>query len=412
MINLIQNITEQSSGARADRFYSGGTVVSVDAISGTAQVDVGSPLPDGTPTYRQVAYSPQQPPQLGDSVTIMHTNISPHSGVIVAMQKGNSQVNNPNNAQVVENGGVSTLNGLMNAILLAVVNGSIAVAGQTITITCAGGITSPLTTKGDLWAFGTADTREPIGPDGDVLTADSTQANGMKWTAAPVVSVNGIAGAPDVVAGSGIGVAVVGSNIEVTNTAAVEVVKRNNGSTGTAMPSNLLHVILTGTTTTYVIDPSVAQAWQILNGTAGEVTITCAAGAAFANVGTTVSMPPNEYALFVAIYNGSSYDVYLLNSGLHVVSLSATATLTPQQVYNAAVHVDATAGAVTITLPDAAQVVAAKFPFSVKKIDASGNVVMVQGTGGQTLDGASSKTLGTQYQGITLYSDGFNFYLR
>jgi hypothetical protein len=178
------------------------------------------------------------------------------------------------------------------------------------------------------------------------------------------------------------------------------------------MGSNLLHVILMGSTTTYVMDPSAAQSWQVFNGTSGEVVISCASGSAFANTGSTVSMPPNEYALFVAIDTGSSYNVYLLNSGLRVVSLSSTSTLTPAQVYNAALHVDATAGAVTITLPDAAQVAAAKFPFSLKKIDASANAVMVQGGSGQTIDGAASRSLTSQYQDMTLYSDGSHYFVR
>jgi hypothetical protein len=40
---------------------------------------------------------------------------------------------------------------------------------------------SPLTTKGDLWTFGTADARLPVGSNGQVLTADSTQPLGVKW---------------------------------------------------------------------------------------------------------------------------------------------------------------------------------------------------------------------------------------
>lgn len=46
-----------------------------------------------------------------------------------------------------------------------------------------GGYTDPLTTKGDLVGFGTATTRIPVGSDGEVLTADSTAAEGVAWAA-------------------------------------------------------------------------------------------------------------------------------------------------------------------------------------------------------------------------------------
>ena len=42
---------------------------------------------------------------------------------------------------------------------------------------------TPLTTKGDLFGFDTADARIPIGTNGQVLTADSTQSLGLKWAA-------------------------------------------------------------------------------------------------------------------------------------------------------------------------------------------------------------------------------------
>jgi hypothetical protein len=46
-----------------------------------------------------------------------------------------------------------------------------------------GGGESPLTTKGDLYTYGTADTRLPAGADGAVLTADSSQPDGLRWDA-------------------------------------------------------------------------------------------------------------------------------------------------------------------------------------------------------------------------------------
>lgn len=48
----------------------------------------------------------------------------------------------------------------------------------------ASGFADPTTTKGDLIVHGTSTTRMPVGTDGQVLTADSTQALGVKWGAA------------------------------------------------------------------------------------------------------------------------------------------------------------------------------------------------------------------------------------
>jgi len=52
---------------------------------------------------------------------------------------------------------------------------------------------SPLTTKGDLYAFSTTNARLPVGTNGQVLTADSTEATGLKWTTSAASSVKGVA---------------------------------------------------------------------------------------------------------------------------------------------------------------------------------------------------------------------------
>lgn len=78
--------------------------------------------------------------------------------------------------------------------------------------TAGGGGSSPLTTKGDLYTYDTADARLAVGTNGYALTPDSAQALGIKW-AAPF-TLQGDLGTPqtlligdtiDVAGGDGIG---------------------------------------------------------------------------------------------------------------------------------------------------------------------------------------------------------------
>lgn len=62
------------------------------------------------------------------------------------------------------------------------------------------GSTSPLTTKGDIYTYSTTNDRLPVGTNGQVLSADSTQATGLKWTAAP--SGNLVVGTTAITGGS------------------------------------------------------------------------------------------------------------------------------------------------------------------------------------------------------------------
>jgi hypothetical protein len=69
--------------------------------------------------------------------------------------------------------------------------------------------------------------------------------------------------------------------------------------------------------------------------------------------------------------------------------------------------VNATSGAVTVTLPLATTWTPGK-PYLIKKTDASANTVTISRTGSDTIDGAASKSLANRYDWIELVSDGLS----
>lgn len=88
-------------------------------------------------------------------------------------------------------------------------------------------------------------------------------------------------------------------------------------------------------------------------------------------------------------------------AGLTVRSVTTSGTVASM---DGTLLADATSGAVTLTLPNAAEVPGYCYRF--KKTDASANAVVVQAAGAQTIDGAASTSLVSQNQSITLQSTG------
>ena len=87
-----------------------------------------------------------------------------------------------------------------------------------------------------------------------------------------------------------------------------------------------------------------------------------------------------------------------------VVSKSANYTAVAMEV----VLVDASGGSRTITLPAThltGQVI------DIKKTDSSANAVIVDGDGGDTIDGSATQSLGFQYESVCVISDGTNWHM-
>lgn len=80
-------------------------------------------------------------------------------------------------------GGATLFSQLKDVALSGLTNGQVPIYNSTTGKWENGsaGSTSPLTTKGDLYGFSTVDARVPVGADGKVLTADSTDPNGISW---------------------------------------------------------------------------------------------------------------------------------------------------------------------------------------------------------------------------------------
>ena len=81
-----------------------------------------------------------------------------------------------------------------------------------------------------------------------------------------------------------------------------------------------------------------------------------------------------------------------------------TATLTDDFI-----SADASGGAFTITLPAVAT--ATGKVYYIKKIDATGNPITIDGNGAETIDGAATAIINAQYESITLICNGSTWYI-
>jgi hypothetical protein len=100
------------------------------------------------------------------------------------------------------------------------------------------------------------------------------------------------------------------------------------------------------------------------------------------------------------------------SSLFHVLGAIATAFAAKTSNYtvtatDSVLSGDCTSGNLTFTRPAAASIAGRRYTF--KRIDGSGNSVIVDGNSSETIDGAATKTLTTQWAAITIISNGTNW---
>jgi hypothetical protein len=86
--------------------------------------------------------------------------------------------------------------------------------------------------------------------------------------------------------------------------------------------------------------------------------------------------------------------------------LTANTTL-DSQGFDALITIDTTSGAVTVTPPSAVAIKGRRY--TIKKLNAGANNVVIDPNGAETIDGAATLTFNTQWQTVRIISDGSNW---
>jgi len=99
-----------------------------------------------------------------------------------------------------------------------------------------------------------------------------------------------------------------------------------------------------------------------------------------------------------------------LNKGFTEISIGDTVTISKTLDDTATViPVDATAGNVTLTLLPSADV--KNRVYYIKKIDSSANTVIIDGNGGETIDGATTKVISSKFVSHLIISTGTEWWI-
>lgn len=107
---------------------------------------------------------------------------------------------------------------------------------------------------------------------------------------------------------------------------------------------------------------------------------------------------------------GSSSGAFIaLNAGIKYKDSATKTTTATLTISERTVPCDATAGAFTVSLPAAST--CAGLEYVVKKIDSSGNAITIDGSGSETIDGATTYSLASQYKYVIIHSNGTGWWV-
>ena len=118
---------------------------------------------------------------------------------------------------------------------------------------------------------------------------------------------------------------------------------------------------------------------------------------------------PSDWLTIVdrsALINYKSEIRAVAGAGLRYKTITVSETLNGE---DRVVFCDATLGPITVTLPAAAD--SEGKTYDIKKTDNSANAVIVDGNGAETIDDQTTQTLSSQYDSLTLFCNGSEWWI-
>ena len=116
-------------------------------------------------------------------------------------------------------------------------------------------------------------------------------------------------------------------------------------------------------------------------------------------------VPNDSYAIASAVNEISRFRIN--RAFMAIISKSAAYTIEAEE--DRIILVNASGGAVTITLPEAAN--ADSCEYVIKATNVAGGSVTIDADGSETIDGSANFVLSTQYHSVRLASDGTTWHV-